>query len=127
MLIDSNNRGDKTMTYKEVEQGIKDEGWTRRKELVRAGEYSDEVRTVTVSEDGRFTIYPSGSMRDIKIQERGGGHWRGWMWAGYSLRDAETERAREAGEEIDWLSQVLTCGTSTVGGLKKAVARFRNS
>ena len=102
------------MTYKEVEQGIKDEGWTRRKELVRAGEYSDEVRTVTVREDGRFTIYPSG-------------HWRGWSWSGYSLRDAETESAREAGEEIDWLSQVLTCGTSTVGGLKKAVARFRNS
>jgi hypothetical protein len=117
-----------------ITQAVKGEGWTRRKAMVRGGEYpvSDVERTVTVSADGRFQIYPSGSMRRVKrtsrlrmsndqldrlVKSHGfyGHVYRGWRWSGYRLMDLHTESP----------SYPFLCRQESVKGIKEAIARWR--
>ena len=96
-----------------IEQAITDEGWTRRKEMVKGGEYavSDVERTVTVSADGRFTIYPSGSMRRVRSHGAHGDLYNDWRWEGYRL--------------AGWIPGMHH--GRTVRGIKRDVARWRLS
>ncbi len=100
-----------------ITQAVKGEGWTRRKAMVRGGEYpvSDVERTVTVSADGRFRIYPSGSMRRVKSHGFYGHVYRGWRWSGYRLMDLHTESP----------SYPFLCRQESVKGIKEAIARWR--
>ena len=112
------------MTYSEA---IKAEGWTRRKEMVRGGEYSadDVERTVTVSADGRFKIYPCGVMTTSKTNGVHGSRHRRWSWTGYAIVDAERERAYNAGENIYAVDGPDFYHARTVSGYKEAVAKWR--
>ena len=115
------------MTNYEMKIAIKDEGWTRRKEMVRGGEYavSDVERTVTVSADGRFKIFPCGTMTTSKTNGVRGDRYLRWSWKGYALRDTEVDKAYNASEDYTAIRSPYTGWTRTVSGLKEAVAKFR--
>jgi len=108
-----------------IAQAIKDEGWTRRKEMVKGGEYdvSNVERTVTVSADGRFKIFPSGVMTTSKIHGGHGERVYRWSWTGFSMSDTERTKAYEAGEDMNFFNGPRS--SNTVKGYKEAVAKWR--
>lgn len=110
---------------KMIKESIKSEGWTRRKEMVRGGEYavSDVERTVTVSADGRFKIFPAGRIVDSKIDGVRGDSYRRWAWKGYAMRDAEYYKANEDGKDVRHFDG--PGGDGTVKGSKEGVAKWR--
>ena len=115
-----------------IKESNKSEGWTRRKEIVRGGEYpsSDVERTVTVSADGRFKIYPDGGMVTSKIDGVRGDSYRRWAWHGYAMSDAEYNKALKDGTDVRHLDGPGWRGYSlnredTVRGHKENVAKWR--
>jgi hypothetical protein len=124
MLMNSNNHAakenERAARKAALEQAIKDEGWTRRKEMVKGGVYveSNVERTVTVSADGRFKIYPCGTMRRVRDHGVHGDLYNGWRWTGYTLSDAEQDTS--LGSAINRAAH-----TRSVRRIKEAVARWR--
>ena len=110
----------------ELAEAIKLEGWTRRKEMVKGGEYSvsDVERTVTVSADGRFKIYPDGCMTTSKTNGAHGDRYSRWSWTGYACKDYVWLEAYNAGE-LHNCKHPNFFGCRTVARFKEAVAKFR--
>ena len=68
--------------------------WTRRNGTVQAGDYRESNVTVTehVSEDGRFTVLPSGEMRYCRSNGWSGNLSTRWIWSGYRVTDHNPDR-----------------------------------